>query len=164
MTAASPSVPRARRQGAIAVTVAAAFTLTTGKDHWHVLLRRTRDRIAVLRDRGRAVRQHFGTRVSYGHARSGALGHGRGECSDGPGYAIASVDHTLIERVRTRCKACVTAALTQSGRIANAVAHGATRVRRAAPKCRAESLSRKRAPPPPHAELQLFGMSATLIL
>ncbi|MGB5813555.1 MAG: nitrilase-related carbon-nitrogen hydrolase, partial [Polyangiales bacterium] len=55
-------------QGAIALAIPAAFTLTTGKDHWHVLLR------------ARAVEQqsyvlaaaqtghHYGRRWSYGHA------------------------------------------------------------------------------------------------
>ena len=38
------------------VTVPAAFTLTTGKDHWHVLLR-ARDREPGLRPRARAARQ-----------------------------------------------------------------------------------------------------------
>jgi len=88
-------------KGAIAVTVPAAFTLTTGKDHWHVLLRARAIESQCYVIAAAQFGRHFGTRVSYGHALiCDPWGTIVAECSDGPGYAIASIDHSLIERVR----------------------------------------------------------------
>jgi deaminated glutathione amidase len=88
-------------KGAIAVTVPAAFTLTTGKDHWHVLLRARAIESQCYVIAAAQFGRHFGTRVSYGHALiCDPWGTIVAECSDGPGYAIASIDHAVIERVR----------------------------------------------------------------
>lgn len=88
-------------KGAIAVTVPAAFTLTTGKDHWHVLLRARAIESQCYVIAAAQFGKHFGTRVSYGHALiCDPWGTVVAECSDGPGYAIASVDHAVIERIR----------------------------------------------------------------
>ncbi|HVZ33931.1 MAG TPA: carbon-nitrogen hydrolase family protein, partial [Polyangiaceae bacterium] len=55
-------------RGAIALAVPAAFTLHTGKDHWHVLLQaraiESQCYVLAAAQSGR----HFGQRVSYGHA------------------------------------------------------------------------------------------------
>ena len=55
-------------RGAIALTVPAAFTLTTGKDHWHVLLRARAIEAQCYVIAAAQTGRHFGTRVSYGHA------------------------------------------------------------------------------------------------
>jgi predicted amidohydrolase len=88
-------------KGAIAITVPAAFTLTTGKDHWHVLLRARAIESQCYVIAAAQFGKHFGTRVSYGHALiCDPWGTIVAECSDGPGYAIASIDHATIERIR----------------------------------------------------------------
>lgn len=87
--------------GAIALAVPAAFTLTTGKDHWHVLLR------------ARAVEQqsyvlaaaqtghHYGKRWSYGHALIvDPWGTVVAQCGEGPGVAVAPVSATRVAEVR----------------------------------------------------------------
>jgi predicted amidohydrolase len=89
-------------RGAIALAIPAAFTLTTGKDHWHVLLRaraiEAQSYVIAAAQTGR----HFGQRVSYGHALiCDPWGTILSECGEGEGYALASIDPSVIERVRT---------------------------------------------------------------
>jgi predicted amidohydrolase len=87
--------------GATLLTVPAAFTLTTGKDHWHVLLRARAIEMQCYVIAAAQYGHHFGTRRSYGHALiSDPWGCVVSECSDGEGYAIAAIDPGLIERVR----------------------------------------------------------------
>lgn len=88
--------------GAIVLTVPAAFTLQTGKDHWHVLLqaRAIESQCYVL-----AAAQsgnHFGKRVSYGHALVvDPWGCVIAQCGgEGEGIALAAIDTDQIERVR----------------------------------------------------------------
>lgn len=88
-------------QGAIAMAVPAAFTLTTGKDHWHVLLRaraiESQSYVIAAAQTGR----HFDRRVSYGHALiCDPWGCVLSECGEGEGYAIANVDPEVVARVR----------------------------------------------------------------
>lgn len=88
-------------RGARLLAVPAAFTLTTGKDHWHVLLRaraiESQCWVLAAAQGGR----HFGDRVSYGHALvCDPWGTVVAEHADGDGYAIARVDLTAVERVR----------------------------------------------------------------
>lgn len=90
-------------RGAIALTIPAAFTLTTGKDHWHVLLRaraiEAQSYVIAAAQTGR----HFGQRVSYGHALiCDPWGTILSECGEGEGYAIASVDPEVVKRVRAQ--------------------------------------------------------------
>jgi predicted amidohydrolase len=89
-------------RGAIALAIPAAFTMTTGKDHWHVLLRaraiEAQSYVIAAAQTGR----HFGTRVSYGHALiCDPWGTVLSECGEGEGYAIATIDNAAIERVRS---------------------------------------------------------------
>ncbi|MET0344312.1 MAG: carbon-nitrogen hydrolase family protein [Polyangiales bacterium] len=91
-------------RGAIALTVPAAFTLHTGKDHWHVLLqaRAIESQAYVL-----AAAQsgnHFGKRVSYGHALivdpwGCVIAQAGGE---GEAAVIGSVDTEVVDRIRTQ--------------------------------------------------------------
>lgn len=88
-------------RGATVLAVPSAFTLTTGKDHWHVLLRaraiESQSWVLAAAQQG----HHFGTRVSYGHALiADPWGTVVAECGDGEGFALARVDHAVTERVR----------------------------------------------------------------
>jgi predicted amidohydrolase len=87
--------------GATLLTVPAAFTLTTGKDHWHVLLRARAIEAQCYVIAAAQTGHHFGTRRSYGHALiSDPWGCVVAECSEGEGYALAAIDAGLVERVR----------------------------------------------------------------
>lgn len=88
-------------QGAIALTVPAAFTLHTGKDHWHILLqaRAIESQSYVLA--AAQTGHHFGKRVSYGHALiADPWGCVIAQCGEGEGIALANLDTSVIERVR----------------------------------------------------------------
>jgi predicted amidohydrolase len=88
-------------KGAIALAVPAAFTLTTGKDHWHVLLRARAIESQCYVIAAAQTGKHFGTRVSYGHALvCDPWGTILAECGEGEGYALATIDYAAIERVR----------------------------------------------------------------
>ena len=89
-------------EGAIALAIPAAFTHTTGQDHWHVLLR------------ARAIEQqcyvlaaaqtglHYGRRVSYGHAMIiDPWGDILAECAEGEGVAVATISTEEVARIRT---------------------------------------------------------------
>lgn len=89
-------------QGAIALTIPSAFTLTTGKDHWHVLLRARAIESQCYVIAAAQTGRHFGTRVSYGHALiCDPWGTILAECGEGEGYALASIDHAVLGRIRT---------------------------------------------------------------
>lgn len=88
-------------RGARIVTVPAAFTLTTGKDHWHVLLRARaiENQVFVL-----APAQH-------GHHPRGRQTYGKSlvvdpwgdvlaQCGEGEGVAVATLDFAAQDRVR----------------------------------------------------------------
>ncbi|MBO6934961.1 MAG: carbon-nitrogen hydrolase family protein [Deltaproteobacteria bacterium] len=94
--------------GAIAHAIPAAFTLHTGKDHWHVLQRaraiETQSYVLAAAQFGRHVRADgTGHRVSYGHALVvDPWGTVLAECGEGEGVAIATVDPAVVERVRAQ--------------------------------------------------------------
>ncbi len=87
--------------GAEIIAVPSAFTMTTGRDHWHVLLR------------GRAIETQC---FVLAPAQEGAHGHGRqsyghslvvdpwgtvlAECADGPGIALAEIDAARVRDIR----------------------------------------------------------------
>jgi predicted amidohydrolase len=88
-------------QGAIALAVPAAFTLHTGKDHWHVLLqaRAIESQSYVLA--AAQTGHHFDKRVTYGHALiADPWGCVIAQCGEGEGVAMAGIDTSLVERVR----------------------------------------------------------------
>lgn len=89
-------------RGAMALAVPSAFTLTTGKDHWHVLLRaraiESQCYVLAAAQGGR----HSASRQSYGHALiCDPWGTVVAECGDGEGYAAAWIDPRAVERIRT---------------------------------------------------------------
>jgi predicted amidohydrolase len=89
------------KDGAEILTVPSAFTETTGKAHWHVLLRARAIEAQCYVIAAAQYGHHWGARRSYGHALiSDPWGCVVSECSDGEGYAIATIDPALIERIR----------------------------------------------------------------
>jgi predicted amidohydrolase len=88
-------------QGAIALAIPSAFTLTTGKDHWHVLLRARAIEAQAWVLAAAQYGHHLGSRRSYGHALiADPWGTVVAECSDGEGVACAFVDDEHVKRVR----------------------------------------------------------------
>jgi len=88
-------------RGATLLTVPSAFTATTGKDHWEVLLRaraiETQSYVIAPGQYGEHDDQ--GLRHSYGHSMIvDPWGVVIARVSDGPGIAMAEID---LERVRT---------------------------------------------------------------
>ncbi len=92
--------------GAIAHAIPAAFTLHTGKDHWHVLMRaraiETQSYVLAAAQTGRHVRADgSGNRVSYGHALiADPWGCVLAECGEGDGVAVAEIDPAYVAKVR----------------------------------------------------------------
>jgi predicted amidohydrolase len=89
------------RAGATLLTVPAAFTLMTGKDHWEVLLRaRAIENQAYVLAPAQGGR-HTDQRVTYGQAMVvDPWGLVVARTSDGEGLAVAEVDTELLGRVR----------------------------------------------------------------
>jgi deaminated glutathione amidase len=88
-------------QGAIALAVPAAFTLHTGKDHWHILLqaRAIESQAYVLA--AAQTGNHYGRRASYGHSLiADPWGCVLAQCGEGPGVAVAAIDTEVVARVR----------------------------------------------------------------
>lgn len=89
-------------QGAIALAVPSAFTLTTGKDHWHVLLRARAIESQCYVLAAAQTGRHYGSRVSYGHALiADPWGTVIAEHGEGEGIVTAWIDRDLVTRVRT---------------------------------------------------------------
>ena len=90
-------------RGAEVLLVPAAFTLTTGKEHWEVLLRaraiENQCYVAAAAQTGR----HNEKRESYGHAMIiDPWGTVIAQCRDGEGIAVADVDDAWQQSVRAR--------------------------------------------------------------
>jgi deaminated glutathione amidase len=88
--------------GARMVAVPSAFTVETGKDHWHVLLRARaiENQVFVLAPAQFGV--HGPNRSSYGHALViDPWGVVLAECGDHDGVALARLDFDYQDRVRT---------------------------------------------------------------
>ncbi len=88
-------------QGARIFTVPAAFTLTTGKDHWHVLLRaRAIESQAYVLAAGQHGKHPRG-RQTYGKSIIvDPWGEVVAQCSEGEGFAVARLDFEYQDRVR----------------------------------------------------------------
>ena len=89
--------------GAVLLTVPSAFTLTTGKDHWEVLLRaraiENQAYVVAPAQQGR----HPQNRDTYGHAMIvDPWGVVVACVSDGEGVALAAADGQLVEKLRAR--------------------------------------------------------------
>jgi predicted amidohydrolase len=89
--------------GARILTVPAAFTATTGKDHWEPLIRaraiETQCYVLAPGQSGRHDDQ--GLRASHGHSMIvDPWGHVVARASDGPGLALAEIDLARVEGIR----------------------------------------------------------------
>jgi predicted amidohydrolase len=92
---------RLQDAGAELISVPSAFTLTTGRDHWHVLLRaraiETQCFVLAPAQEG----PHGGGRASYGHSLIvDPWGTVLADCADGEGLALAEVDLARAAEVR----------------------------------------------------------------
>jgi predicted amidohydrolase len=88
-------------QGARVVTVPSAFTLTTGKDHWHPLLRARaiENQVYVLAPAQHG--KHPRGRQTYGKSIIvDPWGEVVAQCSEGEGMALARLDFEYQDRVR----------------------------------------------------------------
>jgi predicted amidohydrolase len=89
-------------QGARVVVVPAAFTVPTGKDHWHALLRARaiENQVYVLAPAQHG--KHPRGRQTYGKAVAiDPWGDIIAQCSDGEGMVTAHLDFAYQDRVRT---------------------------------------------------------------
>jgi deaminated glutathione amidase len=89
-------------QGARVVTVPSAFTVTTGKDHWHALLRARaiENQVYVLAPAQHG--KHPRGRTTYGKALIvDPWGEVIAQCSEGEGMATAWLDFSHQDRIRT---------------------------------------------------------------
>ncbi|HVJ90966.1 MAG TPA: carbon-nitrogen hydrolase family protein [Labilithrix sp.] len=88
-------------EGARIVTVPAAFTLTTGKDHWHVLLRARAIENQVFVIAPAQHGRHPRGRTTYGKSLIvDPWGDVLAQCGEGEGYALARLDFAAQDRVR----------------------------------------------------------------
>jgi predicted amidohydrolase len=88
-------------RGVRIVTVPAAFTLTTGKDHWHVLLRARaiENQVFVLAPAQHG--KHPRGRQTYGKSLIvDPWGDVLAQCGEGEGFAMARLDFAAQDRVR----------------------------------------------------------------
>lgn len=90
--------------GATAIAIPSAFTKTTGRDHWHVLLRA---RAIECQCYVIAPAQHG----DHGHRGRQSYGHGLivdpwgdivAECDDGDGFALADIDPARVREIRAQ--------------------------------------------------------------
>jgi predicted amidohydrolase len=87
--------------GAELLLVPAAFTLHTGKDHWHVLLRARAIEAQCYVAAAAQWGKHPLGRSTYGHSLvADPWGTVVAECSDGVGYAVARIEGKKLEDVR----------------------------------------------------------------
>jgi predicted amidohydrolase len=92
---------RLAAEGATTLTVPAAFTLATGKDHWEVLLRaraiENQSYVLAPAQQGR----HPKDRMTWGHAMLvDPWGLVTARASEGEGMAIGPIDEELTARIR----------------------------------------------------------------
>lgn len=90
-------------RGATILTIPSAFTLTTGKDHWEVLIRaRAIETQCYVLAPGQVGRHDDGgLRQSWGHSMIvDPWGHVVARASDGPGIALAELDLERVAAVR----------------------------------------------------------------
>lgn len=87
--------------GADAIVVPAAFTLTTGKDHWHVLLRARAIESQAYVIAAAQWGKHPRGRVTFGKSCIiDPWGEIVAQCSEGEGVATAPLDPAYLARVR----------------------------------------------------------------
>ena len=88
--------------GAVAIAVPSAFTKTTGRDHWHVLLRARaiECQCYIIAPAQHGDHEHRG-RQSYGHGLIvDPWGDIVAECEGGDGFVLADIDPARVDEVR----------------------------------------------------------------
>ena len=94
---------RLHEAGAEILTVPAAFTEQTGKDHWHVLLRARAIEWQCWVVAPGQWGEHPGQRRSYGHSLIvDPWGTVVAQCSQGVGVCLVDVSRDLLQEVRQR--------------------------------------------------------------
>jgi len=91
--------------GATVLAVPSAFTMMTGKDHWHVLLRARaiETQSWVLAPGQWGAHDDRGLRRSYGHSLIvDPWGTVVAECGDGEGICLADIDPARVTEVRAQ--------------------------------------------------------------
>jgi predicted amidohydrolase len=89
-------------RGSRLIAVPSAFTLQTGKDHWHVLLRARAIENQVFIMAPAQFGAHGPNRASYGHALVvDPWGAVIAECGDHQGFALARLDFAYQDQVRS---------------------------------------------------------------
>ncbi|HUB08507.1 MAG TPA: carbon-nitrogen hydrolase family protein [Myxococcales bacterium] len=97
---------RLSRAGAEILTVPAAFTLLTGKDHWEVLLRARAIENQCFVVAAAQHGSHPGNRLTYGHSMIvDPWGIVLACCADGSGVALAELDRAALARIRKQLPA-----------------------------------------------------------
>ena len=92
---------RLSQGGADVITVPAAFTLTTGKDHWHVLLRARAIENQCFVLAAAQHGKHPRGRQTYGKSLIvDPWGAVLAEAGEGEGLAVAELDFAYLKRVR----------------------------------------------------------------
>jgi predicted amidohydrolase len=87
--------------GATVLAVPAAFTVPTGRDHWHVLLRARAIESQCYVIAPAQWGSHGHGRTTYGHALvCDPWGTVIAECGDGEGIALAEIDPARVASVR----------------------------------------------------------------
>jgi predicted amidohydrolase len=89
------------QMGAEVLTVPAAFTAYTGKDHWQVLLQARAIENTCYMIAPAQTGKHYGIRQSHGHALIiDPWGIVLADAGDKPGVAIAAIEPTRLDQVR----------------------------------------------------------------
>lgn len=101
-----PEVPLSlKRQGAEIIAYPSAFTVPTGKAHWEILLRARAIETQSYVIAAAQVGHHNSLRVTYGHSLVispwGEILAELGGNFDGPQIATASIDLSVVKRLRT---------------------------------------------------------------
>jgi predicted amidohydrolase len=87
--------------GAQVLVVPAAFTVTTGKDHWHVLLRARAIEAQCYVIAAAQWGRHPGGRMTYGKSLIvDPWGEVIAQCSEGEGVITAAIDRAYLAQVR----------------------------------------------------------------
>lgn len=96
-------------RGAKIIMVPSAFTLATGKDHWHPLLRARaiETQCWVMAPAQWGIHDAEGKRVSYGHSLIiDPWGIVCGEAMDGESICLAEIDLDRVDQVRRAIPVC----------------------------------------------------------
>lgn len=92
-----------RNMGADILTYPSAFTVPTGKAHWHVLLRSRAIETQCYVVAAAQTGQHNEKRASYGHSLIvDPWGAVLGEVQEGEGTCVAEIDPALLTRTRAQ--------------------------------------------------------------